>query len=388
MKALLAKYQYSVLTITLTGDYKVIYQRFLEREISSDRHRGHVVNDCYPEKKEHTTKEIKVTSISYEDYVNGRKQRGFDTFYVDGRGVAARSVMENLEFVADIKSYTVIEKIKEGYSGDEKYKLEKDGEYFLLRVGDKNRLSEKKKEYNRLKAYTDKDINTHKPIVFGTTPDKFYSIVSWVNGTPIMDVIKEDVSKNYYQLGRKVGNELLRLHSSCPITSKINWQDIIDKKTSVFLKNYHSMNIDFACSKNAEQYILKNICFMSNRPQVVLHGDFHWNNCVVDEMGNVGIIDFSGGNIGDPWYEFGGLLWALEYSDSFANGQIDGYFNTPPNEFWEVFKFYVALYAFEHLMYNNGTLEDTKNRIFNASRMLKVFGEDFELELPLFRYFR
>ena len=44
--------------------------------------------------------------------------------------------MENLDFIKDIKSYTIIEKIAEGNSGDEKYKLEKDGKYFLLRVGD------------------------------------------------------------------------------------------------------------------------------------------------------------------------------------------------------------------------------------------------------------
>lgn len=84
IKALLAKYQYSVLTITLTGNYKVIYQRFLERESSPDRHRGHVVNDCYPEKKENNLKKLKGTSISYENYVNGIKQRGFDSLFTDG----------------------------------------------------------------------------------------------------------------------------------------------------------------------------------------------------------------------------------------------------------------------------------------------------------------
>ena len=124
---------------------------------------------------------------------------------------------------------------------------------------------------------------------------------------------------------------------------------------------------------------------MSNRPLVALHGDFHWNNCVVDEHGNVGIIDFSGNVVGDPWYEFGGMLWALEYSDSFVNGQIDGYFETLPDDFWKVFKYYVALYAFEHLMYTNGTPSDIKNRITNASRMLSVFGREFALDVPVFR---
>ena len=87
MKNLLEKYRYSALTITLTGDYKVIYQRFLERESSPDRHRGHVVNDCYPEKKGNNTEILKAKTISYENYVRGIEQRGFDTFCADGRQI-------------------------------------------------------------------------------------------------------------------------------------------------------------------------------------------------------------------------------------------------------------------------------------------------------------
>ena len=87
MKSLLEKYQYSALTITLTGDYKVIYQRFLERESSPDRHRGHVVNDCYPEKKENNMKTLKAKTISYENFVCGIEKRGFDAFCVDGKQI-------------------------------------------------------------------------------------------------------------------------------------------------------------------------------------------------------------------------------------------------------------------------------------------------------------
>lgn len=295
-----------------------------------------------------------------------------------------KSVNLKDEVNKDIKSYKVIEKIVEGHSGDEKYKLEKDGNFYLLRVGGNADLSEKKKEFERLEAYADKAINTHRPVAFGTSGDKFYSIVSWVNGTPIMDIIKKDVSKNYYQLGKKVGIELKKLHS-CGQSDSADWQGIIEKKAALFLKYYHDLGIEFSCGKYAERYISENFGLMKNRPQVLLHGDFHWGNCVVDESGNVGIIDFSGNNIGDPWYDFGGLLWALEYSESFANGQIDGYFVTPPEEFWKVFKFYTALYAFEHLTYSNGTSEDIKNHILNAERMLKIFGESFEAELPIFR---
>ena len=87
MKNLLENYQYSALTIILTGDYKVIYQRFLERESSPDRHRGHVVNDCYPEKKESDLKTPNAKTVSYENFARGIEQRGFDVFCVDGRQI-------------------------------------------------------------------------------------------------------------------------------------------------------------------------------------------------------------------------------------------------------------------------------------------------------------
>ena len=87
IQTLLEKYRYSALTITLTGDYEVIYQRFLKRESSPDRHRGHVVNDCYPERKEEDPETSRSKTISYESFVRGIEQRGFDAFCADGRQI-------------------------------------------------------------------------------------------------------------------------------------------------------------------------------------------------------------------------------------------------------------------------------------------------------------
>ncbi len=83
IKDLLKKYQYPALTILLTGDHKAIYQRFLERENSPARHRGHIVNDCYPEKEGHAPEPLK-PPLAYEDYVQGIEQRGFEAFSVGG----------------------------------------------------------------------------------------------------------------------------------------------------------------------------------------------------------------------------------------------------------------------------------------------------------------
>lgn len=84
-RSLLNKYPYAVLTVTLTGDYRVIYRRFLERENSPFRHRGHVVNDCYPESKDPGLAKPPSISYSYEDFVRSIQRRGFDAFSVGGR---------------------------------------------------------------------------------------------------------------------------------------------------------------------------------------------------------------------------------------------------------------------------------------------------------------
>jgi len=78
--AILEKYAYEAITITLTGDYEVIYKRFMERNASPQRHRGHVVNQCYPEKEEGG----EVPAISYEGFVSGIISRGMDRFTANG----------------------------------------------------------------------------------------------------------------------------------------------------------------------------------------------------------------------------------------------------------------------------------------------------------------
>ncbi|MCR1843383.1 hypothetical protein [Murimonas intestini] len=64
----------------MTGNYGDIYQRFAERNNSLDRHRGHVVNDSYPEK--FPNRDVKC--ISYEAFVNGITDRGMDSFVANG----------------------------------------------------------------------------------------------------------------------------------------------------------------------------------------------------------------------------------------------------------------------------------------------------------------
>lgn len=47
IQSLLEKYGYQAVTVRLTGDYNVLFNRMIERNNSPDRHKGHIVNDYY-----------------------------------------------------------------------------------------------------------------------------------------------------------------------------------------------------------------------------------------------------------------------------------------------------------------------------------------------------
>lgn len=81
MVKLLDRYHYTAVTVRMTGDFEAHYKRFLKRNASPDRHRGHVVNSCYPEKEGERKEE---PLVSLEDFKNGIRGRGMDTFAVSG----------------------------------------------------------------------------------------------------------------------------------------------------------------------------------------------------------------------------------------------------------------------------------------------------------------
>lgn len=93
--AILKKYSYQAVTVSLTGEYPAIYQRFLQRNESPDRHRGHVVNDHYPERERATP----VKPVSYENFVAGIVNRGMDSFSANGP-----------QLVVDTTDYSTVDK--------------------------------------------------------------------------------------------------------------------------------------------------------------------------------------------------------------------------------------------------------------------------------------
>lgn len=82
---LLRQYDCTPITVLFDGDTKVLYQRFLERDQSPLRHRGHVVNTCYPEPVEGgQTPCVPNIPMTFEAFQNGMEKRGFRHFRAGG----------------------------------------------------------------------------------------------------------------------------------------------------------------------------------------------------------------------------------------------------------------------------------------------------------------
>lgn len=69
------------ITVLFDGDIETIYQRFIMRDQSPERHRGHVVNTCYPEKG--TPAEY--IPMGLENFRKGMENRGFSRFHPGGK---------------------------------------------------------------------------------------------------------------------------------------------------------------------------------------------------------------------------------------------------------------------------------------------------------------
>lgn len=117
--AILEKYSYTAITVRLTGDYELIYRRFEERNSSPERHRGHVVDDQYPEVPGFTGEHPTMTR---ERYIEAIKTRGFDTFAGNGpcitvdttdfERVDMEAILKELEGYFTAETLTSEEKIK------------------------------------------------------------------------------------------------------------------------------------------------------------------------------------------------------------------------------------------------------------------------------------
>lgn len=64
---------------------------------------------------------------------------------------------------------------------------------------------------------------------------------------------------------------------------------------------------------------------------------------MIDNDGNLQIIDFDRDDNGDPWEEFNRIVWCVQKAPLFATGMVNGYFNNNvPMNFWRLLALYIS----------------------------------------------
>ncbi len=76
LEALLLRHRYAAVTILLTGDMHVLYERGLRRDRSAARHPGHLLNAYRPGAAPEAA--APVPSMSYEQFVSFCKEKDYD----------------------------------------------------------------------------------------------------------------------------------------------------------------------------------------------------------------------------------------------------------------------------------------------------------------------
>lgn len=107
---LLDKYGYTAITVRLTGDYQKIYERFAARDKSPERHRGHVVNDCYPEVGDVNRAEAKMLDLN--GFLYGIEHRGYERFVANGP-----CIVMDMTDISRVDRDSILEQVKAAIVG-------------------------------------------------------------------------------------------------------------------------------------------------------------------------------------------------------------------------------------------------------------------------------
>jgi len=247
---------------------------------------------------------------------------------------------------ARFPDYTLIDRLDEGWSADEKFRLHgRNGRMFLLRtsksVSEGGRLAQADAMGNALKA----GINAPLPIETGQFEDgSSYILQTWLEGTSLEKALPLFDLRRQYELGLSAGSLLKALHevSSIP-SSRATYPDRL-KKTLRKLASYKSSGIRVVGEDSALKVLKEGLPLLEGRPLRLQHGDFHPGNMLVMAHGGLGIIDFDRCDYSDPYEEFyKAELFSRHLSIAFTNGQIHSYFEgDPPSDFWNVLAVYLA----------------------------------------------
>lgn len=254
------------------------------------------------------------------------------------------------ENIPQSKTWARVEQVDKGFSMDQKYHIwDADGAEYLLRISPIGLYESKQQIFELLGQLAKQGIPASRPVAIGTlNSEQMYLLLTWLQGTDAEKYLKSADEDTAYMLGVQGGKILKRMQTLEVPERKESWtvayQRMVEKRIQ------ETENCPYALPKTEllAKYIREHRHLVQDRPAVFMHGDYHVGNMIVDQDGNLGIIDFDRAKIADPYREFKCFQWNVLASPHFASGLIDGYFDGEiPADFFPI----LALFAAEGLVH-------------------------------------
>ena len=234
--------------------------------------------------------------------------------------------------------------IKKGWSNERKYKVvDKNGQAYLLRISPTAQYEYKKAEYENMQMVSALGIPMCQPIEFGTCDEGVYSLQSWIDGKDAEEAIIDFSDRQVYEYGYEAGTILKKIHSIATPAKTENWEKFFNRKLNRKIENYNKCPLKYENGDAFITYIEEHRHLLKNRPMTYQHGDYHIGNLMIDNNGQLVVIDFNRNEYGDPWEEFNRIVWCAQSAPLFATGMVDGYFDCNiPMLFWDLLALYIS----------------------------------------------
>lgn len=242
-------------------------------------------------------------------------------------------------------TFTKIDPIHKGWSGDKKFYIEtKNSERLLLRISDISKYEEKKYEFALIKKISAVGINMSQPIDFGVCCDEknVYQILTWVEGKEAKEVLPSLPKEEQYAFGWEAGQMLLKMQTAESHPPSSAWMNIYEKRLSEYIKTYKTCGQKLVDENLLFSFLEQHASCLAHRPMYLLHADFQSDNMVISPDNKLYAIDFQGSGMIDPYCALTGVMVTAEVSPQFSIGQLHSYFGRQiPEDFWKLNAFYM-----------------------------------------------
>ena len=283
--------------------------------------------------------------------------------------------------IPNYESFTIIEPIDKGWSGDKKYYVEtKSKDRLLLRISDVSHYEEKKNEFEMMKHIATSGIKMSMPIDFGVCDGgkSVYQLLSWVDGEEAKEALYNMTKDEQYAFGQKAARILKQMETVDYKPASGEWLNSYRERVERYIALYRNCGYAFEGDDLIISYLQNEIACIGERPTALLHQDFQTDNMVISPDGELYVIDFQMCGIADPYHVLTGVGVSAMYSIPFAMGQIHGYFgDSVPDDYWEKYNHYMIsemLYAFTVGVHMDEEREETLHMFDDEVERIKCNG--------------